>query len=215
MSAHGWFITGTDTGIGKTQVACAVIHALRARGEPVLGMKPVATGGFWGGDGWRNADALALQAAANRDTAYADVNPFCYEPPVSPHLAAAEAQQPVLLAPVLAAYGRLALQGTVVVEGAGGWMVPLGPGLDMAGLARALGLPVVLVVGIRLGCINHALLTYRAIEADAVPWHGWVANMLDPDVLRPAAVVATLTDRLGPPRAVLARGATRFDSGSF
>lgn len=215
MTSIGWFITGTDTGVGKTRVACALMQSLHTHGRTVVGMKPVASGGHWQAGAWHNEDALALQAAASCEVPYADVNPYCYETPIAPHLAAQEARRPVQLAPILAAYARLAARATVVVEGAGGWLVPLGPGLDISALAKVLDLPVVLVVGIRLGCINHALLTMRAIREDGVRWQGWVANMHDPDVLRGPDVVATLTERMGPPLAVLAYAARELDIRAF
>jgi len=182
---RGWFVTGTDTGIGKSLASATLLHALRARGLRAVGMKPLASGCESTSGGWRNEDALALQAASDPRPAYEDVNPFALPNPLAPELAAADAGIRVTLAPIVAAFERLSAQAdAVVVEGVGGWAAPLSADLDQADLARALDLPVVLVVGLRLGCINHARLTARAIEDDGLHLAGWIANDIDPAMAR-------------------------------
>lgn len=182
MSAAGVFVTGTDTGAGKTTASVALLHALRARGLRAVGMKPLASGCERDDDGrWRNEDALALQAASDPRPAYDDVNPFALPLPVAPEFAAREAGIEVSMEPILAAHARLAARADfVLVEGVGGWLAPLAATLDQVDLVRALDLPVVLVVGLRLGCLNHARLSVRAIEADGVRLAGWIASEVDP-----------------------------------
>ena len=182
---RGVFVTGTDTGIGKTLSSCTLLHALRARGLRVVGMKPLASGCEATPEGLRNEDALALQAASDPRPAYEDVNPFALPEPLAPEIAAREAGIAVDLAPMLAAHARLAAQAdAVVVEGVGGWAAPLTPTLMQADLVRALDIPVVLVVGLRLGCLNHAILSARAIAEDGCRLAGWIGSGIDPDMLR-------------------------------
>jgi dethiobiotin synthetase len=179
------FVTGTDTGIGKTLASCTLLHALRAQGLRAVGMKPLASGCDSTPDGLRNEDALALLAASDPQPAYADVNPYALPLPLAPELAARDAGIEVALAPMLAAHARLAAQAdAVVVEGVGGWAAPLSGNLDQADLVRALDLPVVLVVGLRLGCLNHAYLSARAIQADGCRLVGWIGNGIDPGMAR-------------------------------
>ncbi|QSX79428.1 dethiobiotin synthase [Agrilutibacter solisilvae] len=179
------FVTGTDTGIGKSVASAALLHAFRARGLRAVGMKPVASGCEWLQGGWRNEDALALQAASDPTPDYDDINPYALEHPLAPELAAADAGISIALPPIVAAYARLRAQAdVVVVEGVGGWMAPLTAQLDQATLVNELGLSVVLVVGLRLGCINHARLTARAIQADGLHLAGWIANEVDPSMAR-------------------------------
>ncbi|HEY2418861.1 MAG TPA: dethiobiotin synthase [Steroidobacteraceae bacterium] len=197
---RGYFVTGTDTGIGKTRVSAGLLKALTETGLKTAGMKPIASGATQTPEGLRNEDALALMAAASLEKPYAVVNPYCFATPVAPHLAAREAQVEIGLDPIRAAYSELCLGAdAVVVEGVGGWQVPLSSGLEVPDLAREFGLPVLLVVGMRLGCLNHALLTARAIRADGLELGGWVANGIDPDFLRPEANHATLEAELGAP----------------
>jgi len=207
MSASGVFIAGTDTGIGKTHVSVALLHALRAAGQCAVGMKPVASGCERTPAGPRNADALALQSASAGSPDYADVNPFAFIAPVSPHLAAAAEGRRVELAPIRAACARLATQADIlVVEGVGGWLAPLADDLLADALPRTLDLPVILVVGLRLGCLNHALLSARAIAADGVRLLGWIANPVDPEMALAAENLATLRRLLPAPcLGVLAR----------
>jgi len=197
---HGFFVTGTDTGIGKTRVTAGLLEAFARDRRKTVGMKPVASGAAATHEGLRNDDALALQAAASERRPYALVNPYCFAPAVAPHLAALEAGVEISLDVIREAYAGLC-QGadTVLVEGVGGWQVPLGPALEVPDLARELDLPVILVVGMRLGCLNHALLTARAIAADGLSLAGWVANAVDPAFERPEANVATLEAELHAP----------------
>ena len=197
MTARGLFVTGTDTGVGKTRVAVALIHALRARGLRVAAMKPVAAGNA---PGELNEDVAALLGAANVAADLEDVNPYAFAEPIAPHIAAQQAGVGIELGVITAAYARLAAAAdVVVVEGAGGWRVPLNEREDMADLAQALGLPVVLVVGLRLGCLNHALLTAESIAGRKLPWAGWVGNHVDPAMAQPAANLDTLRARLPGP----------------
>ena len=198
--SFGVYVTGTDTGIGKTLTSSALLHALRAHGLRAAGMKPVASGCERIDGGWRNADALALQAAGRPGIAYADIIPFALEHPLGPELAARDAGVEVALAPILDAHARLVAQAdAVVVEGVGGWAAPLSASLMQADLVRALRLPVVLVVGLRLGCLNHALLSARAIVDDGVHMAGWIASHVDPDMERVEDNLTMLRERLPAP----------------
>lgn len=179
---HGIYVTGTDTGVGKTLVSAALLHRLRGAGMRAIGMKPVASGCERTPDGWRNDDALTLHAASDPQPAYDDVNPYALERPTAPQLAARAMGVRVDLARLIDARARLAGQcDVIVVEGVGGWAAPLDDGLDQVDLVRALDLPVVLVVGLRLGCLNHARLTARAIGADSGRLIGWIGSSVDPD----------------------------------
>lgn len=194
------YVTGTDTGVGKSVVSTALMHALRARGRCVVGMKPVASGCEWQDGAWRNEDALLLQAASRPRPAYADVNPYALRPPIAPELALREEGRSLELGKIVAAYRRLAANAdTMVVEGVGGWDAPLSAQLDQRDLVRALELPVLLVVGLRLGCINHARLSARALRADGVRVLGWIGNRVDPTMARIEDNLATLDERLDLP----------------
>jgi dethiobiotin synthetase len=193
----GLFVTGTDTGVGKTRVAVALIHALRAQGLRVAAMKPVSAGNA---PGELNEDVTALLAAVNVAADLRDVNPYAFEPAIAPHIAAVQAGVRIELDVIAAAYARLAAAAdVVVVEGAGGWRVPLNDTEDMADLAQRLGLPVVLVVGLRLGCLNHALLTAESIAGRGLPWAGWVGNHIDQAMACQAENLAALGARLPGP----------------
>ena len=197
MTASGLFVTGTDTGVGKTRVAVALIHALRAQGLRVAAMKPVSAGSA---PGELNEDVVALMQAANVEAEVSDVNPYAFAQPVAPHIAAQQAGVTIELSIIVAAYARLAaLSDVVVIEGAGGWRVPLNEHEDMADLAQRLGLPVVLVVGLRLGCLNHAVLTAESISRRHLPWAGWVGNHIDPSMEQQAANLDALHRRLPEP----------------
>jgi len=194
------YVTGTDTGIGKTVASVALLQALRTRGLRAVGMKPVASGCDWIDDGWRNEDALALLAASEPRPDYADLNPYALRLPLAPELAAEADGVAVELERIRAAHARLQAQAdSVVVEGVGGWAAPLSRTLDQADVVRALGLPVVLVVGLRLGCLNHAYLSARAIAADRCRLAGWIANDIDPAMARVDENFALLTQRLPAP----------------
>ena len=194
------FVTGTDTGVGKTRVAAALCLAFVAAGRRVAGMKPVASGCLATDDGLRNEDALALQAAMNVRAGYAEVNPFAFEPAIAPHIAAAEACRPIDFQVLDRSYQRLALQSDVtVVEGAGGWLAPLDDTRTFADLAARWQLDVLLVVGLRLGCLNHALLTVESIHRQGLRLAGWVGNSIEEDFPRRAANVETLQLRIAAP----------------
>jgi dethiobiotin synthetase len=211
---RGFFVAGTDTGVGKTRVAVALVHALARCGAKVVAMKPVAAGAKPSAEGLRNDDALELMHAANTRAAYGEVNPYCLAAPISPHLAAADAGVRIEPGVIVRQFNALATRADcVIVEGAGGWLAPIGPAETMADVARALDLPVILVVGLRLGCLNHALLTVRAIEANGLPLAGWVANAIDPHFERAADNLTTL-ERLfaAKPLAVVAHGPVGNDA---
>ncbi len=194
------FVTGTDTGVGKTLVTVALMQALRVRGLRVAGMKPVASGCRRTPAGLRNEDALAIQAAASSPAAYEEVNPCAFEPAIAPHLAAAEAGVALDPASLAASAARLAAGADrLLVEGAGGWLVPLGAGHTLADLAVRLRARVVLVVGLRLGCLNHALLTAEAVRARGLELAGWVGNAVDQTFERRAENLATLEEMLPVP----------------
>jgi dethiobiotin synthetase len=194
------YVTGTDTGIGKTLASCALLHALRGHGLRAAGMKPVASGCERIDGEWRNADALALQAAGEPGIAYADINPFALEHPLAPELAARDAGVEVSLLPILASHARLSDHAdALIIEGVGGWAAPLSASLMQADLVRMLRLPVLLVVGLRLGCLNHALLSARAIAVDGAHLAGWIASHVDPDMERVEDNIAMLRARMPAP----------------
>jgi len=195
---RSWFVTGTDTGVGKTLVSAALLTALARSGRRVVGMKPVASGCDATPHGLRSADAEALRVAGNVAADYEAVNPYALAAPTAPHLAAAAAGVQIDLGSLRAQYARLAARADdVVVEGIGGWLVPINRTETMADVVRALDLPVILVVGMRLGCLNHALLTQRAIAASGCRLVAWVANALEGGM--PEGYGEALTDRLGAP----------------
>jgi dethiobiotin synthetase len=200
MSTSGLFITGTDTGVGKSLIAGALMLRLRDAGLRVAGLKPVAAGCRATPEGLRNEDAELLARCASDPWPYNTVNPYALAPAIAPHLAAAEAGVTLELGPIRAAYEELAAASdAVVVEGAGGWLVPFDAHTTLADLAVDLGLDVVLVVGLRLGCINHALLTANSIASHGLRLAGWVTNTIDPEVARAEGQLATLTTRLEAP----------------
>lgn len=193
------FVTGTDTEVGKTHVACQLLRAGVAQGLRCAGYKPVAAGAEQTAEGLRNEDALALQAAGNVAVTYEQINPYCFAPPIAPHVAAAEAGVEICQQTLSAGHDVLAAQTDwLVVEGAGGWRVPLGPNWESADWVAAAGWPVVLVVGMRLGCLNHALLSAESIARQA---HliGWVANCLPPAQNRLQENLETLIERMPAP----------------
>jgi len=199
-NAKGVFVTGTDTGVGKTVVAAGLVRGLVALGLRVAVMKPVASGSARTAEGLRNEDALALMAVSNVTVPYERVNPYCFEPAISPHIAADEAGIRVDLAQIRRDFEALAASSDwVVAEGAGGWLAPIGPATAIQELALTLHLPVVLVVGLRLGCINHALLTKLAIEAHGAQFAGWIANTIDPAMARRTENLETLSRLIGEP----------------
>ncbi|MDQ7744717.1 dethiobiotin synthase [Hydrogenophaga pseudoflava] len=195
-----FFVTGTDTGVGKTFVSCALLHALARRHPRVVGMKPVAAGLIETPDGWDSEDAIALRAASTVRVPPALDNPVRLPDPLSPHIAAERAGTTIDIAHLVACQRTLAQHAdAMVVEGAGGFLVPLSPEHTGADLARALCLPVLLVVGLRLGCLNHALLSAEAIRARGLTLAGWVANRIDPAMAAADDNIAFLRQRLGAP----------------
>jgi dethiobiotin synthetase len=193
---QGIFITGTDTGVGKTMVACALLRKYAASGLRAVGMKPVAAGG-----GEDNDDLVALAAAGNVYAPLSARCPYAFKDGIAPHLAARAVGVVIDLRHVQKSYEELgALADRVVVEGAGGAVAPLGERIDMLDIARALGLPVLMVVGMRLGCLNHALLTSLAIRARGLKLVGWIANSIDPTMACQDENVSALERLLSAPR---------------
>ena len=198
--ARGYYLTGTDTGIGKTVASVALLHAFARNGLRATGMKPVASGCTMTGDGWRNDDALALQAASRPAHCYGLHNPFALPEPTAPQIAAASAGICVSLPAIALAYGQMAPSSdAMVVEGVGGWLAPLADELEQSTLASALNLSVIIVVGLRLGCLSHARLTERAILADGLPIAGWIGNAVEPDFPNAAEYKALLRSSLVSP----------------
>lgn len=194
------YVTGTDTGIGKTLASTALLHALRGHGLRAIGMKPVASGCEQIDGQWCNADGLALLAASDPRPAYADLNPYALPLPLAPELAARDAFVEVSLQRLLDAHARLGIQAdALVVEGVGGWAAPLSATLMQADFVHALRMPVLLVVGMRLGCLNHALLTARAIANDGAHLAGWIASHVDPGMERVEDNLRMLRERLPAP----------------
>lgn len=201
MAKQWLFVTGTDTDVGKTVVACGLLAAAREQGLRTVAIKPIAAGCEPGEQGLTNSDALQLQAAATHQLSYQQVNPIALEPAIAPHIAAQEADLR-LSASRLVGYCRgvsLLPVDMVLIEGAGGWRVPINPRETLADVARELNCAVIVVVGMRLGCLNHALLTVEAIRRDGLQIAGWVANILDPDMPRLEENIDTLKQRIAEP----------------
>jgi len=200
MVAKALFITGTDTEIGKTEVTLGLMAAIQKRGHRVLGMKPIASGAEPTEDGLRNDDALRIQRQGSLDIAYPMINPYAFEPPIAPHLAAKEAGVELDFQQIHNNLNILSRQADyVIVEGVGGWKVPLGINGGVAEMTLTLGLPVVMVVGLRLGCINHALLTAESIISSGCHFIGWIANAVDSDMAVQQENISTLERELPAP----------------
>lgn len=194
----GYFITGTDTNVGKTWATLALLRYFANQGKSTVGMKPVASGCFLHHGKLVNEDALLIQQHASVQADYDLVNPYAFAVPVSPHIAGKK--DPVKLEKIIDCFNQLkALSEIVVVEGAGGWYTPINDQQDIADLAKALALPVIMVVAIRLGCINHTKLTYRAIQQAGTPCAGWIAMYSDPDMLRREAVIQSIENAVDAP----------------
>lgn len=194
----GVFITGTDTGIGKTHVTLACLQALQQDGIKVAGMKPVASGAQLVDDQLRNEDALLMQQMMELDVPYEMINPYCFEQAVSPHIAAQQAGIEIDLQRIKQNYQQLTeIAEYVIVEGVGGWLAPLSKQVTVADLAGELKLPVILVVGIRLGCLNHARLSFEVIKNSDVQFAGWVANHLQTDMQFATEQVEYLSQQFG------------------
>jgi len=192
-----WFVTGTDTEVGKTFITCALLLALRDQGIKAIGMKPISAG--TDADG-KNDDVEQLLAAAGVDAPRELVNPYLFQPAIAPHIAASEAGRRIDIEHIVDVCASLrAMADVVLVEGVGGFCVPLGPHCDTADLVEKLGLPVILVVGMRLGCINHALLSQQAIAARGLKLAGWIANRIDPEMSRFEENLSALKERLAAP----------------
>lgn len=199
-AAKGFFIAGTDTHIGKTSVSVALLHVYAALGYRVVGMKPVAAGAEQIDDHWVNEDVALLTAAGNVQAASELVNPYLFREAIAPHIAAEHKGARIEIPRIRAAYDELATRADVVlVEGVGGLLVPLSEHKDAADLAVALGLPLILVVGMRLGCLNHALLTVEAIAARGLKLAGWVANRVDPEMAAHEENLLALSRRITAP----------------
>ena len=196
----GFFITGTDTDVGKTEISLGLIKHLQDQDLRVAAMKPIASGCQMTTDGLRNNDALRLQQAASRSFPYEMINPYAFEPAIAPHIAACYCETKIDL-DVIAKHFNQLTQNTdlVIVEGAGGWRVPINEFQDISDLAATLQLPVILVVGMRLGCINHALLSADAISQRGLPFAGWIANQIDPEMSALEENIATIQQRLEAP----------------
>ncbi|MGH8144521.1 MAG: dethiobiotin synthase [Steroidobacteraceae bacterium] len=208
MSARGLFVAGTDTGVGKTRVTVGLLQALASRGVAAAGMKPVAAGTDMAASPPINEDVALIRAAcgprAGVELAAADINPYCFEWPISAHLGARRAGVRIEPGVIAAAYARLAGHvEVVVVEGTGGWLAPIGEHATMADIAEELALPVLLVVGLRLGCLNHTLLTVRAIAASKLRLLGWVGSVIEPDMQALGDNIATLEHAVPAPRLAL------------
>ena len=198
--SSAYFIAGTDTGVGKTLITSALVHGFAQRGLRSVGMKPVAAGCTWQDGRLLSEDVVQLVAASNVEVDLDLINPYAFAPPIAPHIAADKAGVSIELPVIQQACKTLQGQvDRVMVEGVGGFRVPLGAELDTADLAQALGLPVVLVVGMRLGCINHTLLTLEAIEVRGLTLAGWVANCIDPEMAVLDDNIAALRKRIPAP----------------
>jgi dethiobiotin synthetase len=194
------FVTGTDTGVGKTRMAAALCSAFVAAGKRVAAMKPVASGCDSTPEGLRNEDALALHAAMNVRASYDEINPYAFAPAIAPHIAAAEAHRTIDFELLDRCYERLCLQSEItVVEGAGGWLAPLDGRQTFADLAARWRLDIILVVGMRLGCLNHALLTAESVQRRGLKLAGWIANGIDPGFERPEENLRTLRAAIAAP----------------
>lgn len=215
---QAYFVTGTDTEVGKTYVSAALIRAVVSAGKTAIGYKPVAAGCDWQNGEWQNEDALALKAASNVPLTLREVNPIALEPAIAPHIAAHLADKPISEHVIVDGFHHLAGKqaDVLLMEGAGGWRLPLGNQRFLSDVVQTLALDVIVVVGMRLGCLNHALLTAEAILADGLTIKGWIANTLSPDMpcwqenlatleqLMPAPQLAVMPYQTAPDNARLA-----------
>lgn len=193
---QAFFITGTDTDVGKTYVACKLIEQYVAQGYKVIGMKPVAAGTEFVDGAWVNVDVLKLEAVSNVKASRALINPYSFKEAIAPHIAAKKAGVEIKISVIKNAFEELKrLADIVIVEGAGGFLVPLNDTENMADLAASLDIPIVLVVGMKLGCINHSLLTVEAIKARNLKLYGWVANRIAPNMAFCEENIATITQK--------------------
>ena len=194
---HAFFITGTDTGVGKTYIACKLIQQYAAQGYKVVGMKPVAAGCDWIDGEWVNDDVLKLEAVSNVKAPRSLTNPYSLKEPIAPHIAAELTHKIIEISVIKQAFDELSeLAEVVIVEGAGGFLVPLNNSQSMADLVVVLDIPIILVVGMKLGCINHTLLTIEAIKTRNCYIEGWVANSIEPKMLQYSNNIATIEKKL-------------------
>jgi dethiobiotin synthetase len=201
---QAFFVTGTDTGVGKTHIACKLIAAYVAQGYKVIGMKPVAAGCELVDGVWVNEDVLKLEAVSNVQAPRELINPYSFKEAIAPHIAAERVGVEINIEVIQQAFNKLKdIADIVIVEGAGGFLVPLNTMQSTADLALALNIPVILVVSMKLGCINHSLLTIEAIQARNLTLHGWVANLLDQNMNALAENEATLAQRIQAPKLVI------------
>lgn len=215
MPGRGIFIAGTDTGVGKTLVACALLRGLAALDLKAAAMKPVAAGARRHRGIFYNEDVEQLREASTVDVPREVMNPYCFAPPIAPHLAAIEAGQTIRMGVIARCYAQIAARcDLVVVEGVGGLLVPLGPRHDAAEIPRRLDLPLLLVVGLRLGCLNHALLTVEAAERRGLHIAGWIANAIDPLMARRSQNLQTLRKRIPAPLLGALKYTAKPDIGS-
>lgn len=210
---NSFFITGTDTGVGKTRTTLALMTALKLRGLRVAGMKPVATGCAPSPSGLRNQDAEMIRACCGEEIPYELINPYAFEPPVAPLFAARAFRTLIEKTVIERAFTDLSNRAdTVMVEGVGGWRIRLGEGLQMSDLVQSMQLRVILVVGLRLGCINHALLSAAAIRDDGLRLAGWIANHIDPGYDRIGETVQLLSEEIQAPMIGLTPFSVKYDS---
>lgn len=196
-----FFVTGTDTGTGKTRISCALLEKMRALGRSAAAVKPLAAGAEKTAEGLRNEDALALQECCTLPMTYEEINPVCLELEMAPHLAAEETGSLIELSELVVACRHIMEKRAdlTLIEGAGGWLVPLNDSHTLADLPVSLDVPVILVVGVRLGCLNHALLTVAAIEESGARLAGWVANVIEPPMMGVEGNIRTLRQRIRAP----------------
>ncbi|WP_027859287.1 dethiobiotin synthase [Marinobacterium jannaschii] len=201
MAKKTYFVAGTDTDAGKTVASAGLLEAANRQGLRTMGLKPVAAGCEQTAEGLRNSDALILQQTASLSLTYEQVNPIAFEPPIAPHIAAAQAERRLTADRVAAFVKGTLLQPAdfVIVEGAGGWRVPLNNRETMAHLPKILQTPVILVVGMKLGCINHALLTAESVSRDGIRLAGWIANRVDADMANYDENIGTIKSMLRAP----------------
>jgi len=209
----GFFISGTDTGVGKTWMTAALLHAMGNRGLRVAGLKPLACGGHETRDGWRHDDAVLLMQQATVTLPYEAVNPYPLREPIAPHIAAQRAGLRLSAAALHEACTTLDVElDYLLIEGVGGWEVPINEYETTAHFARMVGFPVIVVVGIRLGCLNHALLTCDAVLRRQLNVTGWIANIIDPQMLMIQENIEALESRLPAPRLATVPYLPRFDA---
>ena len=198
--AKGFFITGTDTEVGKSWCSVGLMAKLQQKGHSVVGMKPIASGCMDTADGLRNEDALMIQQQASKAIDYETINPYSFLPAIAPHIAAEQSGEEIKLEVIIEQFHQLSDQADyVVVEGVGGWQVPLNDNESVADLSVALQLPVILVVGLRLGCINHALLTAESIRQSGCTLTGWIANTLSPQMVEAQQTIDAIAQRIDAP----------------